>query len=278
VKTWGRRTPGSALPGDGIRFTEAEINAIPTMSGVRGISPQTMVEEVINTGDWPMMPPLAPLVPKEVAIRTLVRDSTRAEKILDRFSLTPRLKFEVDLDNIARSNQAQYYQETSNFEFNQERFTQGSVFELARFRTTETVGVVKQMWTSLGITDLSGNIIEWYRSNPLLHVEAGVRVTWHLRLSPNMTVPKDWEETTEQEIPGVPFKPLPYWRDMKFLWGGYNDVFFLIPQQQTLRLFVALQSDDDILLYRLKWVGGRLLGYEQVSGSMETERNVRHGW
>lgn len=80
--------------------------------------------------------------------------------------------------------------------------------------------------------------------------------------------------TGYHNIPGTPFFPLSYWRDMRFPWGSdAGRIFLLIPGGHMLRLFQFWRDDYPGLL-----AAGKLEGTIQSAQSISAAWNARRGW
>jgi len=180
-------------------------------------------------------------------------------------------------NNPAWDTRAQLYQDNQFYQDLNHGAIDGQCYEIARFQANGgECGFVKYIGTYVQIQG-EGGPVELDFSNPFAMYDAGVKATFMLRLSPgdeNTLGLAPWIGPVA-ETPGYGYPQLPFWDDYRFYWGRYaNHVWFLVPRNQFLRLFISVEGGGGLLTRAL----GRLQGYTQPTMTAGVEHNVTYGW
>jgi len=227
----------------------------------------------------PYADPFAQVDPFEMTLEGREVPDPRAFQTLERMHITKRNEYQIDLDMISDTPEAIEYVENAhtglvaNFNY--------LPYELARFVVPENrVGIVRTLETDLSWDDPN---IQWPRGDALFHERQDVDVRWYLKVesfdTKNPVDPYTYRGPLvppEVEIPGTPFGPLPSWREMRFLWGSYCPVFFILPPNTLLSLWIVFH--DGSCNAPLRSASGRFTGMLQAQSSMRAYRNVTTGW
>jgi len=210
----------------------------------------------------------------------------RVKQYLDSMAITPRAKFEIDWDNLAKTPELIQYQENGyswSAPAGPPPGFQRQAYELAKFVVPSSqIGIVRSIETGLTLVDSTGgDERRWPRGDALWHTRFGVFVRWHLRIEQydhtkpfnpnNYRGPITWSD-----IPGTPYVPLPKWEEMRFMYGESHPVFFVIPENCYLSLWIEFRNSSYIP--EVRNVSGRFQGMTQVQGSDRAFRNLTTGW
>ena len=205
----------------------------------------------------------------------------RIYRTLENMRPTPRREFEVDFDAMYKTPEVLVYQENAHTVMNS---GPGGFlylpYEIARFITPEErIGVVRTMETDLTWED---PLIRWPRGDAVFQTRYGILAHWYLRLEsydpndpPNPYAYRNPAMPPEL-LPGTPYGPLPQWDEMRFLWGGYNPVYFIIPPNSILSLWMGFYTKSYNL--PLRSISGRFTGFTQAAANCRAYQNVTMSW
>lgn len=179
-------------------------------------------------------------------------------------------------DDPTRDGQKQRYQESTNIWYPSSALS-AVVRELCRFSVEEgRIGIVRGLW-QWGEMEQPGSGITPIIASPYdarLFLRNGVDVSWHLRLSYGITTGELVQIASPNALPlGDGYRELPNWYDVRFPWGTNAPVFWTVPTNHTLRLFVKINFG----VPQIESIGGRMWGYTQ-SINKYAQQNTRHGW
>ncbi len=230
----------------------------------------------------PIKDPLIPYDPNRINWEGREIPNPRIIQALEGKKLLPRAQFQIDLDQMYLTPEVLRYQENAHNVMSP-GLPDGFLYlpyELARFITPqESIGVVRTVETDIEWED---PLIRWPRGDAMFHTREGVLCHWYLRLEsydpsnpPNPYAYRD-PVFPPNELPGVPFPPLPEWDEMRFLWGGYNPVYFILPPASILSLWIGFYSKS--CNTPLRSVTGRLTGFTQAQSNMRAYQNVTMSW
>jgi hypothetical protein len=223
--------------------------------------------------------PFAQVDPYEMVIEGQEIPDPRVPQCLLGMKPTPRREYEVDLDQLCKTPEVIRYVENCNTEVVGN--FQYLPYELARFVVPENqIGIVKTIETDMTWEDPTTT---WPRGDCIYHERFDVNVKWYLKVESfdvgNPVDPYSYRGPLippEVQIPGTPFGPLPVWREMRFMWGHYNPVFFVLPPNTLLSLWIEFQVGSCNI--PLRSVSGRFTGMLQAQDNMKAFRNVTTGW
>lgn len=187
----------------------------------------------------------------------------------------------LQINEPARDTVAQRYQDSRCQSWSPRTFLLAPLeaIELARFRVERgAVGVVKGIWTHVEVNSEiklepgnPGNPI----CDPLIFARSEIPISWHLRLyRKDPRFEPQWWRGLLPDMPGEPFRDLPYWLEYRYPWGMFSDAFFLVPGGCDLRLILYGGPEAESLTN----ARGRLWGYTQPHMKIATMQNMRHGW
>jgi hypothetical protein len=196
---------------------------------------------------------------------------------------TPHRDFEIDFDQMWQTPERIYYQENAKSRTSIDLplgFETNAPYEIARFFTPEQrIGVVRTMETSLTFYD---DALRWPKGDGLWMTRYNVACTWYLRIEPyDPTHPLDPYNyrgpiVLPVQIPGVAWRDLPQWVEMRFLWGDYCPVYFIVPPASLLSLWISFEVGS--AMTDVREIAGRFTGYTQAQANDRARRNVTTGW
>lgn len=207
-------------------------------------------------------------------------DGEDMNRLLDCEDVPIRIDRPFDqIDEPARDTRRLQYQDSTQL-WTRGNFVDNRAWEIARFIVMpDEVGIVRQCETFLDIQEGSpSEHVYLDPTDPRAHLRHGVNVTWFLRLYQGTFQPlPPWDNNAPPaSIMGYPFPELAFWNDARFIWhGAKNEVFWLVPSNHVLRLYVLINSVQQNVL---KEIYGRLKGTTQPIRVEASFRNVCYDW
>lgn len=163
--------------------------------------------------------------------------------------------------------------------------------ELAKFIVhRDEVGIVYNIQTGLNMfwnvgEDPVAPDWRWPRGDPFYYTRPELystpgtfpipEIMWHLRIErvdPEGVDPQNWRTFPPDQLPGTPYKVLPQWDEMMFMYGEDHSVHFVLPQNTVLSLWIQRTSEGNET--PIRDVSGLLQGFTQTQGSDRTFENV----
>lgn len=245
-----------------------------------------MLEDIAHPFDWVADPFV-------VTVPTIHEADPAAMSCLEGLEQSPRVFYARDFDQLERTpeiinSQINFHSWTySDTSFN------NKAFEISRFIVPKNrVGIVRSIQTGLGFQDTtpaSQNVPRWPRGDAFWHRRSlgdnygDFDCDWMLRtetMNSENNDPKtyrvvDYDGCSALKVPGLPFSKLPFWQEMAFLWGSDHGVFWIIPENTILSLWVGNPNNTGGYV---RYVQGMLKGYTQPQGSPITFENLTKAW
>lgn len=200
-----------------------------------------------------------------------------------RLSSCPDIPIRIDrpFDQIgepARDTRRLQYQDDAHY-YRENDFPNDRCWEVARFvAMPDEVGIVRSCAVSLTIEDEEGNRLYLDPTDPFSFIRESISPIFFARLYQGTFQPLP---PYDQNIPlvrvmGYPFPECPFWYDSRFMYGGgsNNDVFWLVPSNHALRLYIYIDRTG----VNLKELYGRLVGHTQPVRVDAGFRNVCYDW
>jgi hypothetical protein len=170
-----------------------------------------------------------------------------------------------------------------------EIFANQTAVELARITAGRgRIGVVTRLWqwAETDSPEVSYAAGCGSHFDPCALWRYGITVRYHLRLYQcNESNPGQWWRGDDDAIPGFPYPGLPILDDLTYPWGSPDDMYIVVDEGMSLRLFAELvdikkDPTGPILmatqpLANLSGVGGKLSGYTLPASTHEALRIVR---
>lgn len=177
----------------------------------------------------------------------------------------------------ARDTRRLQYQDNAQV-YRKNDFGFGHCWEVARFVVMpDECGIVRYCGLALDIEE-DDERLYLDPTDPFNFTRESVTPLFFTRLYQGtfQPMPPFDEDIPLSQVMGYPFPECPFWYDSRFMYGGgsNNDVFWLVPSNHALRLYVYIERNSG----NLKEIYGRLMGHTQPVRVEPTFRNVCYDW